>query len=191
MKKLMLAVAIVSVAVMSQAGSFSWSATKICNASGTSLGADKIGYLLNGDTYAKDTVIAALEGVGGVAANDWLEKATKLSWTTELNTSTGSTKWSNTAYNDASLLGVKSEVATTFVAVIFDTDTVGGASSFYVMTAGATIPNSGNKNIAFGAQDVASSATGAWHKVAAVPEPTSALLMLLGMAGVALKRKQA
>ena len=42
--------------------------------------------------------------------------------------------------------------------------------------------------IAFGSQKTASQASGGW---AAVPEPTSGLLMLLGIAGLALKRKRA
>ena len=40
--------------------------------------------------------------------------------------------------------------------------------------------------------DVAGGYAGAgWYGAAAVPEPTSGLLMLLGMAGLALRRKRA
>ena len=42
--------------------------------------------------------------------------------------------------------------------------------------------------VGFGNMATATQAAGAW---AAVPEPTSGLLMLLGMAGLALKRKRA
>ena len=43
-----------------------------------------------------------------------------------------------------------------------------------------------------GFKDVAAGYAGAgWYSAAAVPEPTSGLLMLLGMAGLALRRKRA
>lgn len=45
----------------------------------------------------------------------------------------------------------------------------------------------GTANIAFGNMTTQTQASGAW---AAVPEPTSGLLMLLGMAGLALRRKR-
>ena len=55
--------------------------------------------------------------------------------------------------------------------------------------------------VAFGAQTSVSKATFAdttatyagagWYQAAAVPEPTSGLLILLGVAGLALKRKRA
>jgi hypothetical protein len=45
----------------------------------------------------------------------------------------------------------------------------------------------GTSAIAFGNQKSATQASGAW---AAVPEPTSGLLMLLGVAGLALRRRR-
>lgn len=53
-----------------------------------------------------------------------------------------------------------------------------------------TAQDVGAASIAFGNQATASRASGAWQS-AAVPEPTSGLLMLLGIAGLALKRKRA
>ena len=47
---------------------------------------------------------------------------------------------------------------------------------------------SASATIGFGNQSTATQAAGAW---VAVPEPTSGLLMLLGLAGLALKRKRA
>ena len=46
----------------------------------------------------------------------------------------------------------------------------------------------GTQSVAFGNQASATQAAGAW---ANVPEPTSALLLMLGVAGLALKRKRA
>jgi hypothetical protein len=58
----------------------------------------------------------------------------------------------------------------------------------------------GESPILFGDQDAASNATFAdnsayagagWYAAGAVPEPTSGLLLLIGVAGLALRRKQA
>ena len=46
----------------------------------------------------------------------------------------------------------------------------------------------GTQSLGFGNQKTATQASGAW---AAVPEPTSGLMLLLGVAGLALKRKRA
>lgn len=60
--------------------------------------------------------------------------------------------------------------------------------SFTSAAKSATASATGTANIAFGNQASATQAAGAW---AAVPEPTSGLLMLLGMAGLALRRRHA
>ncbi len=59
--------------------------------------------------------------------------------------------------------------------------------SFKSGTIPATASDVGVSSIAFGNQKAATQAAGAWG---AVPEPTSALLMVLGIAGLALKRKR-
>ena len=65
-------------------------------------------------------------------------------------------------------------------------------SKEYTFTAAksATALETGTATIAFGNLATASQAAGAWT-TAAVPEPTSGLLLVLGMAGLALKRKRA
>lgn len=60
--------------------------------------------------------------------------------------------------------------------------------SFTSATKSATASATGTANIAFGNQASATQASGAWQSV---PEPTSGLLMLLGMAGLALRRRRA
>jgi hypothetical protein len=52
------------------------------------------------------------------------------------------------------------------------------------MTADA--PSSGSLSMTFGTQT-----SNTWNEMAAVPEPTSGLLLLLGVAGLALRRKRA
>ena len=76
--------------------------------------------------------------------------------------------------------------------VVTDTETVTDATKFLVAsgnatTAGATTAaSSSGATVAFALGSQASNAD--WHSAAA-PEPTSGLLVLLGMAGLALRRK--
>ena len=74
--------------------------------------------------------------------------------------------------------------------VIFDASTAASATAAYVTDiATTTLPGSG----VAGALDfdLSGSANAASWTSMSVPEPTSGLLMLLGMAGLALKRKRA
>ena len=76
--------------------------------------------------------------------------------------------------------------------MIFDTATVTDASKFYVTPAKGLVTMSGDftASMAFGSQSTNSKNAANWSAVAA-PEPTSGILLLLGMAGLALKRKRA
>lgn len=67
----------------------------------------------------------------------------------------------------------------------------GPAATYFTISANATktAPNAGAMAMSF--INLSSNAQTAWTATGAVPEPTSGLLMLLGMAGLALKRKRA
>lgn len=82
-------------------------------------------------------------------------------------------------------------------AVIFDTDTITDASHFYVTDATAaqttfTETSALTKTYTIGTTPSATASN--WKAVGSsgpVPEPTSGLLLVLGMAGLALRRKRA
>jgi hypothetical protein len=83
----------------------------------------------------------------------------------------------------------------TFYGVIFE-DSAVAENGMYVVTATSSSygwDNSADTAVSLGNQKTLTQNAGSWSTVGAVavPEPTSGLLLLLGMAGLALRRKQA
>ena len=89
--------------------------------------------------------------------------------------------------------GLSGSTATLF-AVVFDTasgETIGDAGYYY--KTGTVTQNTYDPSGSDPATEAVFSATqmtGTWTSTAAIPEPTSGLLLLLGVAGLALRRKQ-
>lgn len=76
----------------------------------------------------------------------------------------------------------------TWYAVVVNDDKYYVSSAATVSTAVADTGTPASKTFASKSE---MATAGNWHTLAAVPEPTSGLLMLLGIAGLALKRKRA
>lgn len=90
------------------------------------------------------------------------------------------------------LTGFSSGSLSAFAVVVDSTD-LASAENYFIVNGGDTktatfTSATGAKTLAFGSQATITQAAGGWT---AVPEPTSGLLMLLGMAGLALRRKHA
>ena len=189
MKKLLIAAAIVCAAVISQAATVTWTCTKVYNP-GTETGVSGAAYVFTG--YTASQIITALEGVGATEAQAWVDGITKKYPVTGTNGTFSHT----TKDVDAADLGFTSTGYQDLAILIFDTATITADSNFFVATKNANVPGSGNVAFAFGAQGN-TSGTGAsqlaanWHAVESIPEPTSGLLLLLGMAGLALRRRRA
>ena len=160
MKKIMLALAVAVLAVAANAASFKWTASNV--------------YGADGNKYAGEVTLMAY-AVGGTAADAFVA-------TTFTPATAGVV---NTTFSNDSLVG-----GTSYTFFFTAEQTIDGQTYVYT-SAEKTIAAQAltTPTIGFGNMATATQATGAWA-AADVPEPTSGLLLLLGVAGLALRRKQ-
>ncbi len=187
MKKILIALAAVAVAAGVQAASFSWktSATgKVYNPGTTELVASATAYLFDASTVSQSSLVSAF--AGGTLD---LASKTKLS-----SKEIASGAIASTTFTDGTAVG---DTLTAYFATIITVD-----SQDYLFISG-TVSGNGvegkTTQLSFSAKaasqaaalDASSGYTAAGWYTAAVPEPTSGLLMLLGVAGLALRRRRA
>ena len=194
MKKLMFILAVVATAVAANAAAVTWSSAKLftpASAEGgfstTGIGNKATGYLFTLTESQYNTFLAAYNTSGDMS-KVWDTYKDSLADATVTATSGSRTHVVS--------MGTTADVdATVYGAVIYTTTATfdGKDVEFYIANigtgtvgsdAGITIANLGTAYL--GGTSTAS--TGGWQ---AVPEPTSGLLLLLGVAGLALKRKRA
>ena len=161
MKKIMLALAVTVLAVSANAASFKWIASNI--------------YGADGNKYAGEVTLMAY-AVGDTAADAFVAATA---------TSSDAGAVSYTFSNDSLVGGTYYNFFFTATQTIDGEDYVFTSMEKQNIQAQAT----STPNISFGNMASATQAAGAWA-TAAVPEPTSGLLLLLGVAGLALRRKQ-
>ena len=184
MKKLMVMLAAVAMAVGAQASSVYWTCTNVKDATGTAV--DGIAYfMIESATQTRDQFIAAVAGKGADAATAALGSA--YSWNAS---EPGKYSVGLADAVDVSSLGLADDKTYNAYLVIFDNADLEKAN-FYVTGVKelTTMTGTETAQVKFGTQSTPSQAAGAWTAVA--PEPTSGLLMLVGLAGLALRRRRA
>lgn len=181
MKKLMVIVAVAMVAIASQAATFKWSTTstgKIYEAGTTTLLASGTAYFFDQDVVSQASLVTAF-----AAGKLDLSKQTAV----DSNTiSAGALAGQVATYGE---VGTQ---YTFYLAVLTDDGLyIGPTKSAYGYEGkDSAVSFSAKASSQAAALDASAGYAGAgWY--AAVPEPTSGLLMLLGMAGLALRRRRA
>ena len=189
MKKLVVALAAVAMAAVAQAAAINWSAAAISSGDGVSWNGGKpaskgSGYaayfFITASTQAGDTIVNYADVVSALAAGDLsvLDSATKQVATTTAG---------GVASNAVGTYGVTQNDTVSAFMVVFDNaaaDEAGFFAASDVKTATIAQGASSNSSMSW----TGYTANNAWQ---AIPEPTSGLLLLLGVAGLALRRKQA
>ena len=173
MKKLIMVAAIVCAATFAHAASMAWGISGVTASPDAAAAANWKAYFMDGSTYTAFSALAADEVAAYVTANKLYETVTA-SGRTGVNANATSGTYS--AGDDVS-----------GYMVIFNNANPASAT-YYAYTPSETVKVPGAGNLQF-TRDFATETSG-WQSTS-LPEPTSGLLMLVGLGALALRRRRA
>ncbi len=175
MKKIILSIGVVALCATIKAATCSWTGAGVAlYASGDSATSYSI-YLLDNSVTSASDMATALSG-----GDTSLISAATVYQTSGIAVSTTSARWAVSGIGDYT-----AGDSYTYYTVIFNNDMASADAYMITSTLTKTVPASGSMAMTFGTQ-----ASNTWQTMS-VPEPTSGLLMLLGVAGLALRRRRA
>ena len=178
-KILTIAVAVLSISIVN-AASVTWTLSGVQASDGSGNANGYLAMVFDAATSQEAVISAILSNDAsalGALANDWSQTTT--------STSAGFMRSAgNGNYAAGDSFGA--------YLVIFDASSVADAENYFITQTktGTIAANGANATLAFGTYANQVSAGSSWQAVA-VPEPTSGLLMLVGLAGLALRRRRA
>lgn len=164
MKKLLILSSVLLVTLMTNAASVTWSAS----------GASTV---LPNNVTANGVIAYLFEGSLSATA---LKSIAKGTWDTSGSLATKTTTSAGVIFQQK--IGKYENETVSFSMLIFDASTYADASNFKYAEVKDVVFTTANKTVLF--SDALTEAS--WQSI---PEPTSGLLLLLGVAGLALKRK--
>lgn len=176
MNKLLIILVGLITTITVNAATVEWSLTKIASSPDAVAAAGWIGYILDVSKYNDFSALSTEKLVDFVTNNSICSGNTK------------SARGVNLSITGGSYSG--SETVSSFLVLFNNADAKN--ATYYINTAisKTTISEGGaDGTIAFGTFDTAMAASGSSSGWVAVPEPTSGLLMLLGVASLALRRR--
>ncbi len=195
MKKIMFFISAVCLAAGMHAATVSWNITNVKDATGaTALKGGSVYVFAVAGSTADTTWVADLAGDGAAAVQAAMAGA-MLSYTMPDSVAAGNYSYSTAngfTLKTNSELGLSGSTQYTLYAVVFDTATITDSSNFFVTKtgSGATYGDTAVQNKVFGLSGAPSATASNWNKVSDVPEPTSGLLLVVGGAFLALRRRQ-
>ena len=179
MKKLLIMAALLASAVMANAATVNWTASNVYQP-GTTTAAAQLLFCFDSSQYEYSKAQAAI----ATGKTDFLANAIN----------PAGAKTTSAGKLSASGVGTVTDgSAMTGYMVILNAETIDAATKMVItaeMTGTASGATGTPGKMAFGSLAALTSTAANWQTVA-VPEPTSGLLMLLGIAGLALKRRRA
>ncbi len=173
MKKLIMMLGVALVGLMAQAATCNWTGLNVSK-NGSAAATDYTIYLIDSSVLTSDALRTALAG-GDTSA---------LTGSAVVNTTNGIAAGANVRWGANGWGDFTAGTKYSFYSVILNGSLDDATAFMITQTLTATAPATGALNMGFGSQ-----ASNTWTET--VPEPTTGLLMLIGLAGLALRRKQA
>jgi hypothetical protein len=194
MKKLMIACFAMAIAAVAQAATVNWTITNVYSPSDSTSKAAVGSMSAWLFVTANSTDVTTGIPVTTLAAVQTVLDSGDLTGLSSLAAAHGTNAAAGGFSGATGLTGFSSGTLTAFAVVVDSTD-LASAENYFLVGGGATkdatfTSATGAKTMLWGSQASITQAAGGWTSTS-VPEPTSGLLMLLGMAGLALRRKRA
>ena len=174
MKKMLIAAALICAATLSHAAALNWKLTNIESSPDVTATAGWMAYWMDASTYDAFSALDADKVAAYVTSNaDYSKAMTVRNGVGTVNSTNGS--WSYVEGAPETVAGYM---------VIFNNATAADATHYaFTEKVSTTVPAAGNMSVAVNFAN-----SSGWQ---AVPEPTSGLLMIVGLAGLALRRRRA